>query len=158
MTYQKSNKNKLQSPRTKLLYFIYCCHDSSLKDESGIKSKLRKALGYKSDGHFYHDLNYLLGSGLIANTDGYFKVTKKGKEEFDRYSANYNSSIVMVSTGIILIVYSFLQTVGFSMEGGIAVVGIILIIFGAGLSMVIRRNKPQVSLKAKRLLKELKRN
>jgi hypothetical protein len=49
----------IQSPRTKLLYFIYSASNSRIKAEPGVKSNLSTALGYKSDGHFHYDWNYL---------------------------------------------------------------------------------------------------
>ena len=46
----------IQAPRTKLLYLIYSAPHSRIKAVPGVKSQVCAALGYKSDGHFHHDL------------------------------------------------------------------------------------------------------
>ena len=50
----------IQSPRTRLLYLIYSAPNSRIKAAPGTKSSLSHALGYKSDGHFHYDWNYLI--------------------------------------------------------------------------------------------------
>ena len=77
----------IQSPRTKLLYFIYSAPNSRIKAEPGVKSNLCSALGYKSDGHFHYDWNYLTNAGMIEEKQGYFRVTEEGKKEFSLQSA-----------------------------------------------------------------------
>ena len=69
----------IQSPRTKLLYFIYSAANSKIKAEPGVKSNVCSALGYKSDGHFHYDWNYLTNAGMIEEKQGYFVVTDAGK-------------------------------------------------------------------------------
>jgi hypothetical protein len=70
----------IQSPRTKLLYTIYSASNSKIKAEPGIKSNLSAALGYKSDGHFHYDWNYLVDAGMIEEKQGYIAVTEQGKK------------------------------------------------------------------------------
>ena len=70
----------IQSPRTKLLYFIYSAANNRIKAEPGVKSGISAALGYKSDGHFHYDWNYLVGAGMIEESHGYFVVTEDRKE------------------------------------------------------------------------------
>ncbi len=70
----------IQSPRTKLLYLIYSAQGSKIKAEPGVKSNISAALGYKSDGHFHYDWNYLSNAGMIEEKHGYFIVTDTGKK------------------------------------------------------------------------------
>ncbi len=73
-------KNQFQTKRSRLLYFIY--QKRKIKNHAGIKSKLAKAFEYKSDGHFYHDFNYLVNSGLLEENGDYLRITKTGRSEF----------------------------------------------------------------------------
>ena len=70
----------LQSPRTRLLYFIYSAPSSKIKAEPGVKSNISSALGYKSDGHFHYDWNYLMNAGMIEEKQGYFLVTEQERK------------------------------------------------------------------------------
>lgn len=75
-------KSQLQARRTRLLYYIYKSKNRQIKDDLGIKSRLARAFKYKTDSHLYHDLNYLLDHGLLEENNGFYKVTKRGREEF----------------------------------------------------------------------------
>ena len=69
----------IQSPRTKLLYFIYSSPNNRIRAEPGVKSSISSALGYKSDGHFHYDWNYLMNAGMTEEKQGYYLVTDDGK-------------------------------------------------------------------------------
>ena len=62
----------LQSPRNRLLYFIYSAPNSKIKAAPGVKSSISSVLGYKSDGHFHYDWNYLMNAEMIEEKQGYF--------------------------------------------------------------------------------------
>lgn len=147
----------IQAPRTKLLYLIYCAPHNRIKVAPGIKSQVCSALGYKSDGHFHHDWNYLLSSGMLEEKDGYLKVTEEGKREFALHSTASRSNSLVVIAGISLIAFAFLLEVNLFPVEGIAVFGIALIFVGALFSTISRQNKPELPLRARVLLKELKR-
>lgn len=145
----------IQSPRTKLLYFIYSSPNSRIKAEPGVKSSISTALGYKSDGHFHYDWNYLISSGMIEEKQGYFQVTDTGKKEFALYSTASMSNSIMVVMGVAMIFF----TIGVSFEvlpkESVAFFGAALILIGSSFLAVGRRNKPKLPLQAKTLLKEI---
>jgi hypothetical protein len=93
----------IQSPRTRLLYFIYSAPNSRIKAVPGTKSNLSSALGYKSDGHFHYDWNYLTSAGMIEEKHGYYLVTDTGKKEFALYSTAGMSNTIMVVMGISMV-------------------------------------------------------
>jgi hypothetical protein len=146
----------MQSPRTRLLYFIYSAPSGRIKAEPGVKSNISFALGYKSDGHFHYDWNYLLNAGMIEEKQGYFLVTDRGKSEFALYSTASMSNSIMVVMGIAMVFF----TVGVSLEvlpeESVAFFGAALILVGSVFLAIGRRNKPELSPKARILLKELK--
>ncbi len=147
----------IQSPRTKLLYFIYSAPSSRIKAEPGVKSSISSALGYKSDGHFHYDWNYLVSAGMIEEKQGYFVVTDTGKKEFALYSTAAMGNWIMVVMGVAMVIF----TVGLefrilpNLSG--AFFGAMLIVIGSLFLVLSRRNKPGLSLKARILLKELNR-
>ena len=148
----------IQSPRTKLLYFIYSAQGSRIKAEPGVKSSISAALGYKSDGHFHYDWNYLISAGMIEEKQGYFLVTDTGKNEFALYSTAAMNNWIMVIMGAAMIVF----TAGLSLEvlpkESVAFFGATLISIGSLFLLISKRNKPKLSPKAKALLKELNRH
>lgn len=148
----------IQSPRTKLLYFIYSAPNSRIKAEPGVKSSMSSALGYKSDGHFHYDWNYLVSSGMIEEKQGHFLVTDTGKKEFALHSTASMSNSIMVIMGVAMVIF----TVGLNLEilpkESAAFFGIALILVGALFLIVSRRNRPTLTPKAKTLLKELSRH
>jgi hypothetical protein len=147
----------MQSPRTRLLYFIYSASNSKIKAEPGVKSSLSSALGYKSDGHFHYDWNYLMNAGMIEEKQGYYLVTDTGKKEFALHSTAAMSNWIMVIMGIAIVSF----TVGLSLEvlpkESVAFFGVALIFVGSMFLMLGRRNKPELLPEAKALLKELSR-
>ena len=146
----------IQSPRTRLLYLIYSAPNSRIKAAPGTKSSISTALGYKSDGHFHYDWNYLLGAGMIEEKSGHYQVTDTGKKEFALYSTAAMSNWIMVIMGIAIIVF----TVGIRFEfvpvESAAFFGAALILVGASFLLLGKKGKPNLSPEAKALLKELK--
>ncbi len=71
----------LQSNRYRLLFLIYRSRRGRIP-AVGTKSKLAKAFGYKSDGHFHYDWDYLTSNGLIVEEGRWVRITRKGKREF----------------------------------------------------------------------------
>jgi hypothetical protein len=78
---EKSFVKKLfQTKKARLLYFIY--RRRKIRNDSGVKAKLKRVFNYKSDGHLYHDLDLLKNSGLIEEKNGYLAISKSGRAEF----------------------------------------------------------------------------
>jgi hypothetical protein len=149
---------ELQSPRTKLLYFIYSAQSSRIKAEPGVKSTISNALGYKSDGHFHYDWNYLISAGMIEEKQGYYLVTDTGKKEFALYSTASMNNWIMVIMGIAMVVFTVVINLGFLPKESTAFFGAILIAIGALFLLVSKNSKPKLPPKAKELLKELNRH
>ncbi|MCW4010167.1 MAG: hypothetical protein NWF05_06055 [Candidatus Bathyarchaeota archaeon] len=146
----------IQAPRTKLLYLIYSAPHSRVNAIPGVKSQICSALGYKSDGHFHHDWNYLISSGMIEEKNGYFAVTEDGKKEFALHSTASRSNSVMVIIGSALILFTFLLQWKIVPVEGVAAFGFALIFLGSLFSMLNRRNTPDLPFKARVLLKKLR--
>lgn len=147
----------IQSPRTRLLYFIYSAPSSRIKAEPGVKSSISSALGYKSDGHFHYDWNYLMNAGMIEEKQGYFLVTDTGKREFALQSTAAMSNSIMVVMGIAMVFFTFGVSFGVLPEGTVAFFGVALIVVGSLFLLLGKRNRPELTLEAKILLKELRR-
>ena len=148
---------EIQSPRTKLLYFIYSAPNSRIRAEPGVKSSLSSALGYKSDGHFHYDWNYLAAAGMVEEKQGYYVVTDAGKNEFALHSTASRSNSAMIFIGIAVVVFTIGLQLGLVPILSVAAFGIALIIIGAVFLLVGQRNKPALPPEAKDLLKELSR-
>ena len=145
----------IQSPRTKLLYTLYSAANSRIKAEPGIKSSLSSALGYKSDGHFHYDWNYLISAGMIEEKQGYFLVTEEGKKEFALHSTAYRSNLSMVAIGVAMVFFTFSLSLGVLPKESVIFFGITLIVVGSLFLVVNKRNKPKLPAEARVLLKEL---
>jgi len=148
----------IQSPRTKLLYFIYSASNSRIKAEPGVKSSLCSALGYKSDGHFHYDWNYLITAGMIEEKQGYYSVTEAGKREFALQSTAYRSNLSMVAIGVAMVFFTFSLELGILPNESIIFFGIVLIVVGSLFLALNKSNKPKIPPEAKVLLKELNRH
>ncbi len=148
----------IQSPRTKLLYFIYSAPSSKIKAEPGVKSSISSALGYKSDGHFHYDWNYLMTAGMMEEKQGYFLVTDTGKKEFALYSTASMNNWIMVIMGVAMVFFTFGLSFGVLPRESVAFFGAALITIGSLFLIIGRRNKPKLSPKAKTLIKELNRH
>ena len=147
----------IQSPRTRLLYFIYSAPNSRIQAAPGTKSSLSSALGYKSDGHFHYDWNYLVTAGMIEEKQGYYLVTDTGKKEFALYSTAAMNNTIMVVMGIAIVFFSVGIDFGVLPKESIAFFGGLLIFLGSLFLLISRRNKPRLPSNAKELLKELSR-
>jgi len=148
----------IQSPRTKLLYFIYSAQGNRIKAEPGVKSSISAALGYKSDGHFHYDWNYLISASMIEEKQGYFLVTETGKNEFALYSTAAMNNWIIVIMGIAMIVFTAGLSLNVLPKESVAFFGATLISIGSLFLFIGKRNKPKLSPKAKALLKELNRH
>jgi hypothetical protein len=146
---------EIQSPRTKLLYFIYSAPNGRIKAEPGIKSNLSSALGYKSDGHFHYDWNYLADAGMIVEKQGYFSVTDQGKKEFALHATASRSNLTMIFMGIIIVAFTFSIQFGIVPILSVVFFGIALILIGFVFLIIGRRSRPKLPPKARDLLKEL---
>jgi len=148
----------MQSPRTRLLYLIYSAPNSRIRAVPGAKSSISAALGYKSDGHFHYDWNYLTNAGMIEEKAGYYQVTDTGKKEFALYSTQAMSNWIMVIMGIAIVSF----TVGLHFEllpvESVAFFGAALILVGSLFLLVGRTSRPKLAAEAKDLLKEFSRH
>ncbi len=150
--------SELQSPRTRLLYFIYSAQGSKIKAEPGVKSNISSVLGYKSDGHFHYDWNYLVGAGMIEEKQGFFLVTDTGKKEFALYSTAAMSNWIMVIMGVAMVVFTLGLALGFLPSISVALFGVMLIFIGTLFLMLGQSTKPKLPREAKTLLKGLNRH
>jgi hypothetical protein len=158
MTKSRGISSDIQSPRTKLLYFIYSAPSSKIKAELGVKSSISSALGYKSDGHFHYDWNYLMTAGMIEEKQGYFLVTDTGKKEFALHSTIAMSNTIMVVMGFAMVFFTLGLELELLPKESVAFFGIALISIGSLFLVISRRNKPGLPPEAKVLLKELNRH
>ena len=158
MTKSRGINADIQSPRTKLLYFIYSATNSRIKAEPGVKSNICSALGYKSDGHFHYDWNYLISAEMIEEKQGYFLVTDTGKKEFALHATAAMSNWIMVILGAAIILFTVGLNFGILPKESVAFFGVALIAVGSLFLSIGRRNKPELPPDAKALLKELNRH
>jgi hypothetical protein len=158
MSKQRGINADIQSPRTKLLYFIYSAPNSRIRAEPGVKSNICSALGYKSDGHFHYDWNYLLNADMIEEKQGYYLVTDQGKKEFALHSTASRSNLIMIIIGVAAVLFTFGLELRVVPILTVAVFGAVLIIIGSIFLVIGRRNRPLLPLEARVLLKELNRH
>jgi hypothetical protein len=149
---------EIQSPRTKLLYFIYSAPGSRIKAEPGVKSSISSTLGYKSDGHFHYDWNYLINAGMIEEKQGWFLVTDTGKKEFALQSTASMSNSIMVVMGFAMVFFTAGLEIGILPKESVAFFGLALIVIGSLFLVIGRRNRPKLPVEAKTLIKELNRH
>lgn len=147
----------MQSPRTRLLYLIYSASNSRIKTAPGTKSSISAALGYKSDGHFHYDWNYLINAGMIEEKQGYYQVTDTGKKEFALYSTASMSNWIMIIMGVAIMVFTFGLKFGFLPTESAAFFGASLILIGSMFLLIGKKSKPKLPPEAKALLKEVSR-
>lgn len=147
-------REQFQTRRSRLLYFVYCANKGRIKNAPGIKSKLCKIFGYKSDGHFYHDLKYLIDSGLLIEENGYYRITKKGKAEFLLLNSLKIGVFVSVILGILSIYYYWaLKTSAPIYYESVLILGISLIMIGVLYYITRKRFMPDIPQDARELLK-----
>jgi len=145
----------MQSPRTRLLYLIYSAPNSRIKAAPGTKSSISTAIGYKSDGHFHYDWNYLIGAGMIEEKQGYYQVTDTGKKEFALYSTASMNNWIMVIMGVAIVSFSVGLHFGILPPLSVAFFGAMLILIGTLFLFLGKKSKPKLSAEAKTLLKEM---
>lgn len=150
--------NEIQSPRNRLLYLIYCAPKSSIKDEPGIKAKIRKALGFSSDGLFYYHLDYLTKSGLVEQNGGYIRVTKEGKREFEIIETPANMAMATIFMGLTFFIYYIIIKLGYSTLEPVLSAGLVTIFIGILFYLNAKRNEPKLPEEARSFLKGLKKN
>jgi hypothetical protein len=148
----------IQSPRTRLLYLIYSAPNSKIKVAPGTKSSISSVLGYKSDGHFHYDWNYLTTASMIEEKQGYYIVTDTGKKEFALYSTATMSNTIMLVMGVAMVFFTIGLSLGILPKESVAFFGVALISIGSLFLIIGRRNKPQLPSEAKALVKELNRH
>ncbi|MGD6852717.1 MAG: hypothetical protein ACQCN6_11725 [Candidatus Bathyarchaeia archaeon] len=148
----------IQSPRTKLLYFIYSAPNNRIKAEPGVKSNICTALGYKSDGHFHYDWNYLSGAGMIEEQRGFYVVTDEGKKEFALHETASRSNLSMILIGVAIIAFTFSIQFGLVPVLSVVFFGVALIVIGLVFLAVGRRSRPKLPAEAQVLLKELNKH
>jgi len=158
MSKQRGINADIQSPRTKLLYFIYSAPNSRIRAEPGVKSNICSALGYKSDGHFHYDWNYLINADMIEEKQGYYLVTDQGKKEFALHSTASRSNSIMIIIGIAAVLFTFGLELRIVPIITVAVFGAALIVIGSIFLVIGKRNRPSLPLEARVLLKELNRH
>jgi hypothetical protein len=134
---------------------MFSAPGSKIKAEPGVKSSVSSALGYRSDGHFHYDWNYLLNAGMIEEKQGFFVVTDTGKKEFALYSTATMTNWIMVIMGATMVFFTVGIDFGLLPKESIGVFGAVLILLGALFLAVSRRTKPRLPPEAKELLKEL---
>jgi hypothetical protein len=148
----------IQSPRTRLLYLIYSAPNSRIRADPGVKSSISSALGYKSDGHFHYDWNYLTSASMIEEKQGYYTVTDTGKKEFALHSTAAMSNTIMVVMGVAMVFFTIGLILGLLPKESGVFFGIALILVGSLFLLISRKNKPKLSPEAKILLKQLNRH
>ncbi len=148
----------IQSPRTRLLYLIYSAPNSRIKAAPGTKSSISATLGYKSDGHFHYDWNYLTNAGMIEEKQGYYIVTDTGKKEFALYSTAAMSNTIMLVMGVAMVFFTVGLNLGFLPKESVAFFGAALISIGSLFLIISRRSKPKLSPEARALVKELNKH
>jgi hypothetical protein len=148
----------IQSPRTKLLYFIYSASNGRIRAEPGFKSNISAALGYKSDGHFHYDWNYLIGAGMIEEKQGYYAITDLGKHEFALHETASRSNQIMIIMGVAMVFFTLTVELGIVPVLSVMFFGVALIVVGFVFLIVGRRSRPKLPPQAKELLKELNRH
>ncbi len=148
----------IHSPRTRLLYLIYSAPNSRIKAGPGTKSSVSSVLGYKSDGHFHYDWNYLLTAGMIEEKQGYFVVTDTGRKEFALQSTAAMSNTIMVVMGIAIVFFTAGLTFGILPKESVAFFGIVLIFIGYLFLIIVRRNRPKLPPEDKALVNYLYRH
>jgi len=114
-------------------------------------------LGYKSDGHFHYDWNYLMNAGMIEEKQGHFLVTDTGKKEFALQSTANMSNWIMVVMGVAMIFFTVGLSLGFLPNASVSFFGAALIFVGSLFLILSRANRPKLPPEARALLKELNR-
>jgi len=135
---RKKLSEVLQTNRYRLLYFIY--QKRRIKSYPGIKSELRKVFGYRSDGHFYPDWEYLFNENLLVEKDGYIRITRKGRQEFILLASLRNATYVSIAMGSLLFYFYGLLLTGWQPPPYILILCAFLLLASGVLFEHTRRN------------------
>jgi hypothetical protein len=99
-----------------------------------------------------------MNAGMIEEKQGYFLVTDAGKKEFALQSTAAMSNSIMVVIGIAMVFFTIGLSLGILPNESVAFFGVALISIGSVFLVVSRRNKPELTLEAKALLRQLSRH
>ena len=135
-------KSQYQTRRTRILYLIY--RRRKIRNDLGVKSKLKRAFHYKSDGHLYHDLNVLIDLGLIKENQDFFAITKKGRSEFQLLETLRITSFIMAFYGIYFLAWAllFYGNIPFNFQSTLISVALIFIAIAILLHYSYRSFRP----------------
>jgi protein-S-isoprenylcysteine O-methyltransferase Ste14 len=95
---------------------------------------------------------------MIEEKQGYYQVTDTGKKEFALYSTAAMSNWIMVVMGIAMVSFTIGIYFKFLPPETIFFFGAALIFIGSLFLLISRRTKPNLSPKARVLLKEISRH
>lgn len=95
--------------RYKLLFFIWY-HRGKLRDNPGVKAKLSALFGYKSDGRFYTDWDFLVEEEFLKVEGGFIVATKKAQREFSFLLFVRVIEGLALAVAIVLSIYAFALT------------------------------------------------
>jgi len=99
----------LKMNKYRLLYFIWA-YRGELKDEPGLKAKLAKLFGYKSDGHFYPDWEALFEDGFLVMKGDHVVITQKARRHFSFLLALNLMRWLSVIIATVLLIYIVTST------------------------------------------------
>jgi hypothetical protein len=92
---------------------------------------------------------------MIEEKQGYYVVTDEGKKEFALHSTASRSNSVMIFIGFAIIVFTLGLELKIVPILSATFFGIALVVIGSVFLIIDRRNRPQLPVEAKVLLKEL---
>jgi len=95
---------------------------------------------------------------MIEEKQGYFIVTDAGKKEFALQSTAAMSNLIMVVMGIAMVFFTVGLSLGVLPNVSVAFFGVTLTSIGSVFLIASRRNRPELTLEAKNLLRELGRH
>ncbi len=95
---------------------------------------------------------------MIEEKQGYYLVTDTGKKEFALYSTASMSNWIMVILGIGILAFTGGLSFGLLPKESVAFFGATLILVGSLFLAIGRKNRPNLPLDAKALLKELNKH
>jgi hypothetical protein len=139
-------QSQFQTRWTRLLYFIYRSKKRRIRNDPGIKSKLRRAFNYESDGHLYHDIKYLFENGLLEEKDGFYVVTRKGRQEFRLLSTLWSAIVLSLFLGPYIMALAAVQILTSVTTVGpefVMLLGVIMLGYGATYWFALRAFTPR---------------
>jgi hypothetical protein len=117
------------------------------------KSKLAKAFGYQSDGHFYEDWNYLVRSGLVSQDNTWVRITRKGRREFLPIAILWLGGVLSFFYGVLFLEQYWLSLRGFEFAVPPVLASVLfLFTMGGSYIYVYYLFRPKIPREAKDLL------